>query len=193
MAWAASVDVLSTSIMNRLEELRSILAEVALIQKKVEISRLIAWCDERLAADSCDTSDAIKEWEADRLYSRDLLSDYRDDARVVIDSAYQALKTFVFVAAGMAGGFLAFLGSVWEKLSADSKPHAVDALTFLSFAVVLGAVAYGLAYLCHMVGFERKLYGFAHALRILTIVTVVVGFVLIGLGLSECREMLQDL
>ena len=66
------------------------------------------------------------------------MADYWEGAKIVVDSAYHALRNFVFVATGMAAAFLSFIGNIWKDVPDVAKPACINALTFFCFALVPG-------------------------------------------------------
>lgn len=177
----------------RFEEMLYRLSELSRTRKTIPITNLIRWIEERAAEDSSPTPATPAErdhWHDERLHNRDLMADFWEGSKIVVDSAYQALKNFVFIAAGMAAAFLSFIGHVWKEIPMAAKLPAIDALTFFCFALVCGSLACGAAYLCHAAGFDWKKHSLSRPLQFLSIFLIVGGYSLIGLGLAECREML---
>jgi hypothetical protein len=126
-------------------------------RKYLSIDRLLDFCD--VVEDSPDNTDAthaIRDYEHRMVIWRHEVEQANESMKIVVDSAYQALKTLVFVAAGIAAALLAFLGSTWCSLAEQAKNGLVDALIWFAAPILGGALAYGLTYLTHLFAFEFR-------------------------------------
>ena len=175
--------------MSQLLELkRELIAMQQQGRKFLSIEKLVRYCDLEDQHDlvGAQASEAQARYQNDLEVWREESVHSREGVRIINESAFHALKTLIIVSGGSAAALLAFIGSVWSKVSGEAKVFFAQGLGWFGGALIGAAFAYGLTYLCLLFFFELGWHKRGNCLRILIILLGVSCYAFLGIGLVRC-------
>ncbi len=160
----------------------------------LSVKEMIGFCDTSIERetrwDDEDRTSQVQNYEHEMALWRNNVEHARENAKTINEAAFQALRSLVFTSAGMAGAFLAFLGSIWDKVEPAARPLGIEGLMYFSFALVGGVICYGFTYLFHFMDGELDMTKGPRHVRVAAIGLVIAAYCFIGAGLWHSALML---